>query len=45
MIEKIDTGEFSTPFLAHGDSVAIEMFSADGDSLFGRIEQRVVPMS
>ena len=43
--EKIDTGEFKTPFLSHGDSVAIEMFNANGDSLFGRIEQRVVPMN
>jgi len=43
MIEKIDTGEFTTPFLAHGDSVAIEMFNAAGESLFGRIAQTVVP--
>lgn len=42
MIEKIDTGEFSTPFLAYGDQVAIEMFNADGHSLFGRIEQTVI---
>ena len=39
MIEKIDTGEFKTPFMTYGDHVAIEMFNADGDSLFGRIEQ------
>ncbi len=45
MIEKIDTGEFTTPFLDHGDSVAIEMFNENGDSLFGRIEQTVVPMA
>jgi len=43
MIEKIDTGEFTTPFLAHGDHVTIEMFNAAGESLFGRIEQSVVP--
>jgi fumarylacetoacetate (FAA) hydrolase len=44
MIEKIDTGEFTTPFLDHGDSVSIEMFNEAGKSLFGRIEQHVVPM-
>ena len=44
MLEKIDTGAFITPFMAHGDHVAIEMFDADGHSLFGRIAQTVVPM-
>ncbi len=43
MIEKIDTGEFSTPFLTHGDRVRIEMFNEAGESLFGHIEQTVVP--
>ena len=43
MIEKIDTGEFITPFLQHGDNVSIEMFNADGHSLFGKIQQTVVP--
>ena len=42
MIEKIDTGEFTTPFMNYGDTVAIEMFNPQGDSLFGRIEQTVV---
>ena len=42
MIEKIDTGEFVTPFMNYGDHVAIEMFNAQGQSLFGRIEQTVV---
>lgn len=45
MIEKIDTGEISTPFLQYGDHVRIEMFTPDGESLFGAIEQRVVPHS
>jgi fumarylacetoacetate (FAA) hydrolase len=31
-----------TPFLAFGDRVAIDMRNASDDSLFGRIEQRVV---
>jgi len=43
MIEKIDTGAFKTPFMDYGDQVAIEMFNAAGESLFGRIEQTVVP--
>ena len=43
MIEKIDTGAFKTPFMSYGDSVAIEMFNAEGESLFGKIEQTVVP--
>ena len=42
MIEKIATGEFVTPFMNYGDHVAIEMFNAQGQSLFGRIEQTVV---
>ena len=42
MIEKIDTGEFVTPFMDYGDKVGIEMFNAAGESLFGRIEQTVV---
>ena len=44
MLEKIATGEFKTPFMDYGDTVAIEMFNAAGDSIFGRIEQTVVPM-
>jgi len=42
MIEKIDTGEFITPFMNYGDTVSIEMFNKEGKSLFGRIEQTVV---
>jgi fumarylacetoacetate (FAA) hydrolase len=41
MLETIDSGAPSTPFLKHGDRVAMEMCLADGRSLFGRIEQRV----
>jgi fumarylacetoacetate (FAA) hydrolase len=43
MIEKIDTGVFSTPFLQYGDQVKIEMFKPNGESIFGSIEQTVVP--
>ena len=42
MIEKIETGEFKTPFMNYGDRVEIEMFNADGESLFGKIDQTVV---
>lgn len=41
MIEKIDTGEFVTPFMKPGDTVSIEMFQND-KSIFGQISQKVV---
>ena len=43
MIEKIDAGKISTPFMKIGDKVSIEMFDGQGQSVFGRIEQKVVP--
>ena len=42
MLEKIATGEISTPFLQDGDKVKIEMLDKTGQSIFGAIEQRVV---
>lgn len=42
MIEKIDTGEFETPFMSPGDTIQIEMEDADGHNIFGTIEQTVV---
>jgi fumarylacetoacetate (FAA) hydrolase len=42
MIEKIETGEFKTPFLSFGDVVKIEMTDESGASIFGPIEQKVV---
>ena len=42
MIEKIQTGEFQTPFMRFGDTVGIEMRDDNGDSIFGRIENKVV---
>jgi len=42
MIEKIETGEFKTPFLSFGDVVRIEMMDESGTSIFGPIEQKVV---
>jgi fumarylacetoacetate (FAA) hydrolase len=42
MIEKIDTGEFKTPFMSPGDTVQIEMKDEDGENIFGTIDQKVV---
>ncbi|MFT4705394.1 MAG: fumarylacetoacetate (FAA) hydrolase [Bradymonadia bacterium] len=41
MIEKIETGEFKTPFMDFGDTVQIDMHDADGVNLFGTISQKV----
>ena len=41
-IEMIDGGRATTPFMAAGDTIAIEMRAPDGRDLFGRIEQKVV---
>lgn len=41
MIEKIETGEFKTPFMQFGDTIHIDM-KKDGKSIFGSIEQKVV---
>jgi fumarylacetoacetate (FAA) hydrolase len=43
MIEIIESGKPETPFLKFGDRVRIEMLAADGQSIFGAIDQRVVP--
>ncbi len=42
MREIIDTGEAKTRFLQAGDQVEIEIFDADGKSIFGKISQKVV---
>lgn len=42
MIETIEEGKPSTPFMKPGDTIAIEMKDDVGRSIFGRIEQRVV---
>jgi len=42
MVETINTGKPTTPFLKYGDRVEIEMFDAKRHSIFGRIEQDVV---
>ena len=43
MLETIEEGEPKTPFMRFGDHVRIEMFDADGKSIFGAIDQRVEP--
>jgi fumarylacetoacetate (FAA) hydrolase len=43
MLEIIEHGEPKTPFMHFGDHVRIEMFDADGKSIFGAIDQRVEP--
>lgn len=43
MIEKIESGEFKTPFMKYGDKIRIEMTDGDGNSIFGAIEQKIVP--
>jgi fumarylacetoacetate (FAA) hydrolase len=42
MIETIESGAPTTAFLRFGDKVRIEMNDADGNSIFGAIEQTVV---
>ena len=41
-VETINAGKPSTPFLAFGDCVRIEMRDDKGMSIFGAIDQRVV---
>lgn len=41
MIETIQQGKPSTPFMDFGDSIQIEMLDNNGQSIFGRIEQVV----
>lgn len=41
-IETIESGEPKTAFMQLGDTIRIEMLGADGHSVFGAIEQRVV---
>jgi fumarylacetoacetate (FAA) hydrolase len=40
-LETIAEGKPATPFLKFGDRVRIEMFDAEGSSLFGAIEQQI----
>ena len=42
-IETIEDGEPKTPFMQYGDTIRIEVKGRDGLSVFGAIEQKVVP--
>ena len=42
MIETIEEGKPKTPFMKPGDTIQIEALDAAGQSLFGRISQKVV---
>lgn len=44
MVETIASGEAKTGFLKHDDVVRIEMKDARGHTVFGAIEQQVVPL-
>jgi fumarylacetoacetate (FAA) hydrolase len=41
MIETIENGEPTTQFMVPGDTIRIEMFNRDGNSIFGAIDQHV----
>lgn len=41
-IEVINNGEATTPFIQFGEKISMEMFTKDGQSLFGKIDQRFV---
>lgn len=42
MREKIDSGDFKTPFMKIGDTVTIKILNEKGENLFGTIRQKVV---
>jgi len=44
-IEAIQDGQPSTEFMQYGDTIRIEMKGRDGQSLFGAIDQQIVPIS
>ena len=41
LVEHVETGESLTPFLQYGDEVSIDMADAEGQSVFGAIDQAV----
>jgi fumarylacetoacetate (FAA) hydrolase len=42
MLETIEDGKPSVPFMSFGDTVRIEMLDKDGNSIFGAIDQQIV---
>jgi fumarylacetoacetate (FAA) hydrolase len=45
MIETISTGSPVTPFMKVGDTIEIQMFDKAGQSIFGKISQKVIAAS
>ena len=43
MLEIIANGKPATPFMSFGDTIRIEMLDREGRSIFGAIEQMIVP--
>ncbi|TCI03400.1 FAA hydrolase family protein [Corallincola luteus] len=43
MLETVAEGKPTTPFMNFGDTIRIEMFDTAGRSIFGAIEQTVIP--
>ena len=41
-LETIANGQPSTPFMSFGDRIVIEMLDHEGNSIFGKIDQRIV---
>ncbi|MBU6475034.1 MAG: fumarylacetoacetate hydrolase family protein, partial [Alphaproteobacteria bacterium] len=41
LLEQINDGKAKTPFMKFGDTIKIEMSGADGQSVFGAIDQTV----
>lgn len=41
MLEQINTGKITTPFMSVGDTIKIEMFNSNGNNLFGTIKQKI----
>ena len=44
-LETIADGKPATPFMKYGDTIRIEMLGADGQSIFGAIDQKVAPLA
>jgi fumarylacetoacetate (FAA) hydrolase len=44
-LETIAEGAPKTPFMSFGDRVEIEMLDREGQSVFGKIDQRIVQYS
>jgi fumarylacetoacetate (FAA) hydrolase len=42
MLELLESGKPTTPFLKFGDRVAIEMRDARGNNLFGTLDNQVI---